>query len=70
MLYDIQERQILNQYPNTLANDLLKIDIAAKKLRRECSKSRIAKSIVHVLDKIVMYVNRLIKKIIKSIGFI
>jgi len=38
MLYDRQERQILNEYPNTLAHQLLMIDISVKKIIREFSK--------------------------------
>lgn len=62
MLYDRQERQILNEYPNTLAHQLLMIDISAKKLRRKCDKHVIIKSITYVLDRIVMEIDRLIKK--------
>ena len=61
MLYDSQERQILNKHQNTLAHQLLMIDISAKKLRREIDKTKTVKVIAKVLDMCVMWMSRLIK---------
>ena len=61
MLYDREERQILNQYPNTLAHDLLRIDIAFKKLRREYSKAKAIRLIEKILHKTVIQLDKLIR---------
>lgn len=66
MLYDREQRQILNNYPNTVAHDLLKVDIALKKIRREYSKTKAIKLIENTLHRIVIKMYKLIRYIQKQ----
>lgn len=61
MLYDREQRNILNNYPGTLSHDLLRVDIAFKKLRREYSNTKAVKLIEKLLDRIAIRMDKFIR---------